>query len=65
MPASGEAARNRRVPGVVTREGAEVEHHPRHGPIEVEVPDREFPARNWTSMTAVGVLVTDVYMRIY
>ena len=33
----------------VTREGAEVEHHPRHGPIEVEVPDREFPARNWTA----------------
>ena len=33
----------------LTREGAEAEHHPRHGPIEVEVPDREFPARNWTA----------------
>jgi hypothetical protein len=33
----------------VNREGAEVEHHPRHGPIEVEAPDREFPARNWTA----------------
>src|SRR5688572_340341 len=33
----------------VNREGAEVEHHPRHGPIEVKAPDREFPARNWTA----------------
>jgi hypothetical protein len=33
----------------VNREGAEVEHYPRHGPIEVEVPDKDFPARNWTA----------------
>ncbi len=33
----------------VNRGGAEVEHHPRHGPIEVEAPDREFPAKNWTA----------------
>jgi hypothetical protein len=33
----------------VNQAGAEVEHHPRHGPIEVEVPDGEFPARNWTA----------------
>jgi alpha-amylase/alpha-mannosidase (GH57 family) len=33
----------------VSRQGAEVEHYPRHGPIETEVPDREFPARNWTA----------------
>jgi hypothetical protein len=32
-----------------SRGGSEVEHYPRHGPIEVEVPDREFPARNWTA----------------
>jgi alpha-amylase/alpha-mannosidase (GH57 family) len=31
------------------REGAEVEHYPRHGPIEAEVPDSQFPARNWTA----------------
>jgi hypothetical protein len=33
----------------VSRSGAELEQHPRHGPIEIEVPDREFPARNWTA----------------
>jgi hypothetical protein len=33
----------------VNRDGTEVEHHPRHGPIEVEAPDREFPAKNWTA----------------
>ena len=33
----------------VNRDGAEVEHHPRHGPIEIEAPDLEFPARNWTA----------------
>jgi alpha-amylase/alpha-mannosidase (GH57 family) len=33
----------------VTRANAEVEHHPRHGPIEIEVPDASFPARNWTA----------------
>jgi alpha-amylase/alpha-mannosidase (GH57 family) len=32
----------------VARQGAEVERHPRHGPIEIEVPDQEFAARNWT-----------------
>jgi alpha-amylase/alpha-mannosidase (GH57 family) len=31
----------------VSAGGAEVEHHPRHGPIEVAVPDREFLARSW------------------
>jgi alpha-amylase/alpha-mannosidase (GH57 family) len=34
---------------VVMQGGAEVEHHPRHGPIELEVPDRDFAARNWTT----------------
>ena len=34
---------------VVNRAGSEVEHHPRHGPIEIAVPDLEFPARNWTA----------------
>jgi len=33
----------------VSRRGADLEQHPRHGPIELEVPDREFPARNWTT----------------
>ena len=33
----------------VTREGQEVEHHPRQGPIELEVPDGTFPARSWTA----------------
>ena len=32
-----------------TRSGAEMEHHPRHGPIEIEVPDREFPANGWSA----------------
>ena len=34
---------------VLTREAAELEHHPRHLPIEFEVPDRRFAARNWTA----------------
>ncbi|MBI2187434.1 MAG: hypothetical protein HYU37_10020 [Acidobacteria bacterium] len=33
----------------VTREGAELELHPRHGPIELDVPDARFPSRNWTA----------------
>jgi alpha-amylase/alpha-mannosidase (GH57 family) len=33
----------------VNRQGAEVEHHPRHQPIEVQVPDERFPSRNWTA----------------
>lgn len=33
----------------LNRGGAEVEHHPRHRPIELTVPDREFPALNWTA----------------
>jgi alpha-amylase/alpha-mannosidase (GH57 family) len=33
----------------LTREGAELELHPRHGPIEIEVPDERFAARNWTA----------------
>ena len=33
----------------VSHDGEEVEHHPRQGPIEIEVPDRQFAARNWTA----------------
>jgi len=33
----------------INRHGAEVEHHPRHRPIEVLVPDERFPSRNWTA----------------
>ena len=33
----------------LNRGASEVEHHPRHGPIELEVPDREFAALNWTA----------------
>jgi hypothetical protein len=33
----------------VTRAGTELEHHPRHGPIEFDVPDTRFPARSWTA----------------
>ena len=33
----------------VNRAGAEVEHHPRQGPIELRVPDSRFGARNWTA----------------
>ena len=33
----------------VMRQGAEVEQHPRHGPIEFEVPDGSFTARSWTA----------------
>src|SRR5262249_48707346 len=33
----------------VTQDGIEVEHHPRHRAIEVEVPDERFGARNWTA----------------
>jgi len=33
----------------VTREGAELELHPRHGPIEIDVPDARFRMRNWTA----------------
>ena len=33
----------------VHRRGAEVEHYPRHQPIEIQVPDERFPARNWTA----------------
>jgi len=29
--------------------GAEVEHHPRHRPIELQVPDERFPSQNWTA----------------
>jgi alpha-amylase/alpha-mannosidase (GH57 family) len=34
---------------VLSRGAAEVEHFPRHLPIEFEVPDRKFAARNWTA----------------
>ena len=33
----------------INREGAEVEQHPRHGPIEFVVPDAGFGARSWTA----------------
>jgi alpha-amylase/alpha-mannosidase (GH57 family) len=33
----------------LNRGAAEVEHHPRQGPIELDVPDREFAALNWTA----------------
>jgi hypothetical protein len=33
----------------LNRQGAEVEHYPRHQPIELQVPDERFPAKNWTA----------------
>jgi alpha-amylase/alpha-mannosidase (GH57 family) len=33
----------------LTRDAAEVEQHPRHQPIEFNVPDRQFAAVNWTA----------------
>jgi hypothetical protein len=33
----------------LTRDTTELEQHPRHLPIELEVPDRRFAARNWTA----------------
>ncbi len=33
----------------VNRNGTEIEHHPRQRPIEFEVPDGQFPSRNWTA----------------
>jgi alpha-amylase/alpha-mannosidase (GH57 family) len=33
----------------LNRGEVELEHHPRHRPIEFEVPDREFAAVNWTA----------------
>jgi alpha-amylase/alpha-mannosidase (GH57 family) len=33
----------------INRHGAEIEHHPRHRPIEFQAPDETFPARNWTT----------------
>jgi alpha-amylase/alpha-mannosidase (GH57 family) len=33
----------------LTRHGAEVEHYPRHRPIEAQVPDERFPSKNWTA----------------
>jgi alpha-amylase/alpha-mannosidase (GH57 family) len=33
----------------VNRGGFDIEHHPRHRPIELEVPDPEFAALNWTA----------------
>ena len=33
----------------LNRHGAEVEHHPRHQPVELQVPDERFPALNWTA----------------
>ena len=33
----------------LNRQGAEVEHYPRHQPIELQLPDARFPAKNWTA----------------
>ena len=33
----------------LTRGGVEMEHLPRQGPVEFEVPDATFPARSWTA----------------
>ena len=33
----------------IDRDGVEVERHPRYRPIELEVPDAQFPSRNWTA----------------
>ncbi|MBI4887161.1 MAG: glycoside hydrolase [Acidobacteria bacterium] len=33
----------------VNRAGAEVAHHPRRGPIEIDRPDGSFPERSWTA----------------
>jgi alpha-amylase/alpha-mannosidase (GH57 family) len=33
----------------INHRGAEVEHYPRHRPIELLVPDERFPSRNWTA----------------
>jgi alpha-amylase/alpha-mannosidase (GH57 family) len=33
----------------LNRDGAEVEHYPRHRPIEFDVPDEHFAALNWTA----------------
>jgi hypothetical protein len=31
------------------RGATEIEHHPRHRPIEFEVPDKDFASLNWTA----------------
>ena len=33
----------------INRAGTEVERHPRHRPIELEVPDSDFASKNWTA----------------
>ena len=33
----------------LTKDATELEQHPRHLPIELEVPDRRMAARNWTA----------------
>jgi alpha-amylase/alpha-mannosidase (GH57 family) len=33
----------------LNRDGSEVEHHPRHRAIELDVPDRHFASLNWTA----------------
>ena len=33
----------------VTRQETELELHPRHGPIEIDVPDERFASRSWTA----------------
>jgi hypothetical protein len=33
----------------LSRNGTEIERHPRQRPIELNVPDEQFPLRNWTA----------------
>ena len=33
----------------IHRHAEEVEQHPRHQPIELQVPDERFPSKNWTA----------------
>ena len=33
----------------LSRNGIELEHHPRHRPIEFRIPDAEFGSLNWTA----------------
>jgi hypothetical protein len=33
----------------LNRDDIEIEHHPRHRPIDVEAPDAQFGANHWTA----------------
>ena len=45
------ASRPAPVAFIVTlhRGATEIEHHPRHRPIEFEIPDKDFASLNWTA----------------